>query len=98
LFLTTKPDEKQIIIDKMSINTAFKLVIELSRQFNIDESHALKHSMEVYGYARKIVASELLANPQLASQTTVIYLAAILHDMCDMAWPFCAKGLLRSPA
>ena len=45
---------------KMSyINTAFRLVIELSRQYNIDESHALKHSMEVYGYAKKIMKTEL---------------------------------------
>ena len=77
----------------MSINAAFKLVIELSRQFNIDESHALKHSMEVYGYARKIVASELATNPQLASQTTVIYLAAILHDMCDKKYTKAADGV-----
>ena len=67
----------------MALNIAFGLVIELSRQFNIDESHALKHSMEVYAYTKKIVNAELAATPHLAKQQDIIYLAAILHDMCD---------------
>ena len=32
------------------INIGFKYVVETSKTFNIDESHALKHSMEVFGY------------------------------------------------
>jgi HD superfamily phosphodiesterase len=67
----------------MALNIAFGLVIELSRQFNIDESHSLKHSMEVYAYTKKIVNAELVATPHLAKQQDIIYLAAILHDMCD---------------
>lgn len=67
----------------MSINAAFKLVIELSRRFDIDESHALKHSMEVYAFTRRIIISETPTYPDLVKQREIIYLAAILHDMCD---------------
>ena len=67
----------------MSINAAFKLVIELSRRFDIDESHALKHSMEVYAFTRRIIISETPTYPDLVKQGEIIYLAAILHDMCD---------------
>lgn len=82
-------------LNKMSyINTAFRLVMELSRQYNIDESHALKHSMEVYGYAKKIMKTELAANPWLAEQENVIYLAAILHDMCDHKYTMATDGVV----
>ena len=82
-------------LNKMSyINTAFRLVMELSRQYNIDESHALKHSMEVYGYAKKIMKTKMDANPWLAEQESVIYLAAILHDMCDHKYTMATDGVV----
>ena len=65
------------------INQAFKLVIKTSQEYYIDESHALKHSMEVFNYANSIYENELLKNPALEKQREVIYLAAIVHDMCD---------------
>ena len=67
----------------MSINAAFKLVIELSRRFDIDESHSLKHSMEVYAFTKRIIISETPTYPDLVKQREIIYLSAILHDMCD---------------
>ena len=36
------------------INHCFDFVMDTSAIHNIDESHALKHSMEVFGYAKKI--------------------------------------------
>ena len=41
------------------VNRGFKYVVETSDLYKIDESHALKHSMEVYGFAKKIYESEL---------------------------------------
>ena len=67
----------------MSINAAFKLVIELSRRFDIDESHSLKHSMEVYAFTKRIIISETPTYPDLVKHREIIYLSAILHDMCD---------------
>jgi hypothetical protein len=55
----------------------------MSSKHNIDESHALKHSIEVLHYAEEILKSELLQNPCLKSQQDVVFASAILHDMCD---------------
>jgi hypothetical protein len=65
------------------ITRAFDLVILLSKKFNIDESHSLKHSMEVYNFALQIYESELDMNPYLEEQKDIIILAAILHDTID---------------
>lgn len=65
------------------INKGFKYVIETSKIFNIDESHALKHSMEVFGTAKKIYDSEITTNTFLSNQKNIIYMSAIGHDMCD---------------
>jgi HD superfamily phosphodiesterase len=65
------------------INQAFRFVIETSQNYNIDESHALKHSMEVFNYANSIYDSELKKNPKLVKQREIISLSAIVHDMCD---------------
>jgi hypothetical protein len=65
------------------INQAFRFVIQTSQEYNIDESHALKHSMEVFNHANSIYENELLKNPQLENHRDIIYLASIVHDMCD---------------
>ena len=64
-------------------NQAFKCVMDFTRRYNIDESHSLKHSMEVMRFAENIYESELAANPQLERQKDIILASAILHDMCD---------------
>jgi len=65
------------------INLGFKYVMETSQIYKIDESHALKHSLEVYGLAKKIVENELINNINLIEQKKIIYMSAIGHDMCD---------------
>jgi hypothetical protein len=65
------------------INAAFKCVIHFTKKYDIDESHSLKHSMEVMRFARDIFTSECTSNPHLVEQETIIIAAAILHDMCD---------------
>jgi HD superfamily phosphodiesterase len=65
------------------INAAFQHVMHTCKIYNIDESHALKHSMEVYGFAKKIYESELKQHPYLEQQQEIIFMAAIGHDMCD---------------
>ena len=57
--------------------------MEFTRRYNIDESHSLKHSMEVMRFTENIYESELAANPQLERQKSIIMASAILHDMCD---------------
>jgi uncharacterized protein len=75
------------------IDEAFKCVISLCRKYAIDDSHGLKHSMEVLHFAEQIFASELPNNPNLEAQETAIYVAAILHDMCDKKYMKEADGV-----
>jgi len=65
------------------INQAFRFVIQTSQEFNIDESHSLKHSLEVFNNANTIYESEVIKFPQLEKHREIISLASIVHDMCD---------------
>ena len=65
------------------VNRAFQFVIINSEKYHIDESHALRHSMDVYHFASQIYNSEVDKHPYLINQQPVIYGSAILHDMCD---------------
>jgi HD superfamily phosphodiesterase len=65
------------------INQAFRFVIQTSQEYNIDESHSLKHSLEVFNYANNIYECEVVKFPQLENHREIITLASIVHDMCD---------------
>ena len=65
------------------IDQAFACVMHLTKKYDIDESHSLKHSMEVMRFAYDIFTSERATNPYLEQQETIILASAILHDMCD---------------
>jgi len=77
------------------INSGFRYVIKTSEVYKIDESHALKHSMEVYNFAKKIYNSEVTKNPFLEGQKEIIYMAAIGHDMCDKKYMDEKQGILQ---
>ena len=76
-----------------TITKAFELVMLLCKKFNIDESHSLKHSMEVYNFALRIYVSELPMNVYLEEQKDIIMLAAILHDTIDKKYVNEADGI-----
>jgi HD superfamily phosphodiesterase len=65
------------------INQAFRFVIQTSKEYNIDESHSLKHSIEVFNYANSIYDYEITKYPKIEKQKEIITLASIVHDMCD---------------
>jgi HD superfamily phosphodiesterase len=65
------------------VNAAFNFVIFTSKKYNIDESHSLKHSIDVFNFANKIYNSEVRKSPFLQEQKDIIHVSAILHDMCD---------------
>jgi len=65
------------------VNQAFRFVIQTSQEYNIDESHSLKHSLEVFNYANAIYESEVVKFPHLEKHREIISLASIVHDMCD---------------
>jgi HD superfamily phosphodiesterase len=77
------------------INAAFQYVINTSKKHNIDESHALKHSMAVFHYANKIVHSEFPNNRFLEQHADIISVSAIVHDMCDKKYVNEANGIIE---
>ena len=64
-------------------NYLFNFVILTSKLFNIDESHSLKHSMDVFYFSNKIYESEVKNNTFLINHKDIIDTVSILHDMCD---------------
>ncbi len=75
------------------LNALFKFVIHTSKKYNIDESHALKHSMDVHYFSSKIYENELPLNPLLEDQFNIILASSILHDMCDKKYINQEKGI-----
>jgi len=64
-------------------STLFRYVLLTCNRHKIDESHGLLHAMDIFMHAHKIYESEVLQHPVLKTQEQVIYVSAILHDMCD---------------
>ena len=52
-------------------------------KYKIDESHGLSHAFQVLTQANSIYESEVIKIPELKEHEKVIYIAAIVHDMCD---------------
>ena len=75
------------------INHAFKYVIIATQKYSIDESHSIKHSIDVLTLANNIYKSELIKNQYLSEQYDIICLAAILHDMCDKKYMNESQGI-----
>jgi len=75
------------------LNRAFQYVLLTTSKYNIDESHSIKHSLEVLKYANNIYKSELNNNPCLLEQYDIICMSAILHDMCDKKYMNEAQGI-----
>jgi hypothetical protein len=65
------------------IDAAFNCVRHLCVLYNIDESHAVKHSMDVLHHTTQSYEYHVARNPQLIQQRRVLFTAAIVHDMCD---------------
>lgn len=70
-------------------------VMLISYKYHIDESHSLGHSLEVLNNAHNIYESELPNNPKLKLDERAIYVAAIVHDMCDKKYVDQEEGLVN---
>lgn len=77
------------------LSKLFNFVIITSKQFKIDESHGLSHSMNVLNFASDIYNSEIIFNPHLKDYKKVIYSSAVLHDMCDKKYMCEKEGFER---
>ena len=72
----------------------FQYVLLTSSKYNIDETHGVSHSMKVLQFANNIYEAERFKHPILQQQEKVIYVSAILHDMCDRKYVNEEEGLL----
>jgi len=77
------------------VNSAFQHVIKTTKLHKMDESHGLKHSMEVFGFAKRIYEIEVKKNPFLEDQQGIIFAAAIGHDTCDKKYMNETQGVLK---
>jgi HD superfamily phosphodiesterase len=75
------------------INSFFNFILVLSKKYNIDESHGIRHSMDVLQYANNIYESEKNINPILINHQNIIYTSALLHDMCDKKYVEESEGI-----
>jgi hypothetical protein len=73
----------------------FQIVHILSAKYQIDESHGLLHSMQILHYAHDIYEHEKINYPilQQEQQKEIIYIAAVLHDMCDKKYMNETEGI-----
>ena len=79
----------------MLLSKLFQFVLYTTSKYSIDESHGLSHSMNTLYYADKIFESELERRPNLIEQEKIIYVSAVIHDMCDKKYMNETQGLLE---
>jgi len=65
------------------LSKLFNFVIINTKKYSIDESHGLSHSMNVLNYTYNIYKSKIDNTPSLKEHEKIIFISAILHDMCD---------------
>ena len=75
------------------LNKLLHFVILTSNKYKIDESHGLKHSMDVLQYAYKIFNAEKINYPEIVNHEKIIYISALVHDMCDKKYMSESEGI-----
>jgi len=65
------------------LSKLLQFVLFTSNKYSIDESHGIGHSMDVLHFAHNIYENEVCTNPFMKKHENIIYVSAIIHDMCD---------------
>ena len=77
----------------MLLTKLIQFVMMTSHKYSIDESHALGHSMDVLVNAHRIYEVESIKYEYLKQHKRIIYVSAVLHDMCDKKYMNEENGL-----
>jgi HD superfamily phosphodiesterase len=77
------------------LSKLLQFVLFTSQKFNIDESHGVGHSINVLHFAHNIYESEIKINPFLKNHENIIYVSAIVHDMCDKKYMNQEQGIFE---
>lgn len=76
------------------LSELMNFIMFMCTKFSIDESHGILHSMKVLEYATKIYDSELdLNNKNLKEYENIIFISALLHDVCDKKYLDESEGI-----
>ncbi len=67
----------------MLITKLFHYVVTTAAKYAIDESHGLPHSIDILRFANRGYREEVKIAPAIKEHERIIYVSAILHDMCD---------------
>ena len=81
------------IIYTMLVTKLLQFVMFMSKKYAIDESHSIGHSMDVLIKAHNIYEAEVERFDDLRAKRRVIYVSAILHDMCDKKYMDESRGI-----
>jgi len=73
----------------------FNYILMTTTKYNIDESHGVSHSMNVLLYTHRIFSAEVPIHQYLKPQEKIIYISALLHDMCDKKYVNETEGLVE---
>ncbi len=79
-------------------NNLCQFILDTSTKYKIDETHNISHSMNVLHYAHSMYESEVLLHPFIAEHINIIYIATVLHDMCDKKYMNETAGLAEITA
>ena len=77
------------------LSKLLQFVLFTSHKYSIDESHGIGHSMDVLHFAHNIYESEVHTNPFLKKHENIIYVSAIIHDMCDKKYMNQDQGIFE---
>jgi hypothetical protein len=75
------------------LNDLIVFIIMITRKYNIDESHDISHSMDVLHHVNNIYETQMYVYPPLKNHKRTIFIAALLHDMCDNKYMDEEKGI-----
>lgn len=80
-------------MEHVFINKVIEFILQTTKKYNIDDSHGISHSFNILHYTRNILEHEIKRNAYLETQTKVIFVSALLHDMCDKKYTDEDKGM-----
>jgi len=76
------------------LNECVKFILFMTQKHKIDDSHGISHSFNILHYTNHIYQDESLRNPQLREQENVIFIASLIHDMCDKKYMKEEEGMI----
>jgi len=67
----------------ISLNKIFKFITTTCHLYKIDESHGIRHSIDILRITKNIFDEEIVKCNYLKNKEHIVYTSALLHDMCD---------------